>query len=114
MIAPTAHTDIAIFFMKHLLFQARGQSSHAQRKTVKHSKTHRPPQPSLNNGPVQCRVRRAFVATGESVLSTTQLVLLVAISLLCGTTAWAADDVVFTAVLAALGIAATLSAWQRS
>src|SRR5262249_25505118 len=32
-----------------------------------------PPQPSLNNGPVQRRVRRAFVATGQSVLSTTQI-----------------------------------------
>ena len=30
-----------------------------------------PPQPSLNNGPVQRRVRRAFVATEQSVLSTT-------------------------------------------
>jgi hypothetical protein len=46
--------------------------------------------------------------------TTHELVLLVAISPLCGTTAWAADDVVFTAVFAALGIAATLSAWQRS
>ena len=37
------------------------------------SPSHRPPQPSLNNGPVQRRVRRAFVATGQSVLSTTQI-----------------------------------------
>jgi hypothetical protein len=34
------------------------------------SPSHRPPQPSLNNGPVQRRVRRAFVATG---LSTNQI-----------------------------------------
>ena len=34
----------------------------------------RPPQPSLNNGPVQRRVRRAFAAAGRSVLSTTQIV----------------------------------------
>ena len=32
--------------------------------------SHRPSQPSLNNGPVQRRVRRAFVVTGQSVLST--------------------------------------------
>jgi hypothetical protein len=38
------------------------------------SPSHRPPQPSLNNGPVQHRVRRAFVATGQSVLSTSQIV----------------------------------------
>jgi hypothetical protein len=38
------------------------------------SPSHRPPQPSLNNGPVQRRVRRAFVATGQSVLSTTQII----------------------------------------
>src|SRR6266550_7606975 len=37
------------------------------------SPSHRPPQPSLKNGPVQRRVRRAFVATGQSVLSTTQI-----------------------------------------
>ena len=37
------------------------------------SPSHRPPQPSLNNGPVQRRLRRAFVATGQSVLSTTQI-----------------------------------------
>jgi hypothetical protein len=37
------------------------------------SPSYRPPQPSLNNGPVQRRVRRAFVATGQSVLSTTQI-----------------------------------------
>jgi sulfur transfer protein SufE len=43
-----------------------------------------------------------------------ELVLLVAISLLSGTTALAVDDVVFTGVFAALGIAATLSAWHRS
>jgi len=35
------------------------------------SPSHRPPQPSLNNDPVQRRVRRAFVATGQSALSTT-------------------------------------------
>ena len=33
-----------------------------------------PTQPSLDNGPVQRRVRRAFVATGQSVLSTSQIV----------------------------------------
>ncbi len=38
------------------------------------SPSHRPPQPSLNNGPVQRRVRREFVATGQSVLSTTQII----------------------------------------
>jgi hypothetical protein len=38
------------------------------------SPSDRPPQPSLNNGPVQRRVRRAFVATGQSVLSTTQII----------------------------------------
>jgi hypothetical protein len=37
------------------------------------SPSHRPPQPSLNNGPLQRRVRRAFVATGQSLLSTTQI-----------------------------------------
>jgi hypothetical protein len=37
------------------------------------SPSHRLPQPSLNNGPVQRRVRRAFVATGQLVLSTTQI-----------------------------------------
>ena len=34
----------------------------------------RPPQPSLNNGPVQRRVRRAFIVTGKPVLSTSQIV----------------------------------------
>ena len=38
------------------------------------SPLHRPPQPSLNNGPVQRRVRRAFIATGKPVLSTSQIV----------------------------------------
>ena len=46
--------------------------------------------------------------------TTHELVLLVAISLLCGTITWAMGDVVFTGVFAALGIAATLSAWHRS
>jgi hypothetical protein len=27
---------------------------------------HRPPRPSLNNGPVQRRVRRAFIAMGKA------------------------------------------------
>jgi hypothetical protein len=43
-----------------------------------------------------------------------ELVLLVVISLLSGTTALAVNDVVFTGVFAAFGIAATLSAWHRS
>jgi hypothetical protein len=34
---------------------------------------HRPPCPSLNNGPIQRRLRRAFIATGKAVLSTSQL-----------------------------------------
>jgi hypothetical protein len=38
------------------------------------SPSHRPPQPSLNNGPVQRRVRRAFIATDKPVLSTSQIV----------------------------------------
>jgi hypothetical protein len=38
------------------------------------SPSHRPPQPSLNNGPVQRRVRRAFVAMDKPVLSTSQIV----------------------------------------
>jgi hypothetical protein len=37
------------------------------------SPSHRPPQPSLNNGSVQRQVRRAFTATGQPVLSTTQI-----------------------------------------
>jgi hypothetical protein len=35
---------------------------------------HRPPTPSLNNGPIQRRVRRAFMAMGKATLSTTELV----------------------------------------
>jgi len=35
---------------------------------------HRPPTPSLDRGPVQRRVRRAFIATGKPVLSTSQIV----------------------------------------
>jgi hypothetical protein len=34
------------------------------------SPSHRPPQPSLNNGPVQRRARRAFIATGLTVMTT--------------------------------------------
>src|SRR5262249_30875403 len=34
---------------------------------------HRPPTPSLDRGPIQRRVRRAFVGTGRAVLSTSQL-----------------------------------------
>jgi hypothetical protein len=34
----------------------------------------RPPRPSLDNGRVQRRVRRAFIATGKPVLSTSQIV----------------------------------------
>jgi hypothetical protein len=45
--------------------------------------------------------------------TTHELVLLIAISLLCGTTALAMDDVVFTGIFAALAIGATLSAWSR-
>jgi hypothetical protein len=33
------------------------------------SPSHRPPQPSLNNGRVQKRIRRAYVATGLRVMS---------------------------------------------
>ena len=36
------------------------------------SPLHRPPTPSLDNGPVQRRVRRAFIATNKPVLSTSQ------------------------------------------
>jgi hypothetical protein len=35
---------------------------------------HRPPTPSLDRGPVQRRVRRALIATGKPVLSTSQIV----------------------------------------
>ena len=38
------------------------------------SPLHRPPTPSLDRGPVQRRVRRAFIATGKPVLSTSQIV----------------------------------------
>jgi Phage integrase family len=38
------------------------------------SPLHRPPTPSLDRGPVQRRVRRAFTATGKPVLSTSQIV----------------------------------------
>ena len=38
------------------------------------SPLHRPPTPSLDNGPVQRRVRRAFIATNKPVLSTSQIV----------------------------------------
>ena len=34
---------------------------------------HRPPTPSLDRGPVQRRVRRAFIAMGKAVLSTSEL-----------------------------------------
>jgi hypothetical protein len=34
----------------------------------------RPPTPSLDRGPIQVRVRRAFIGTGEPVLSTSQIV----------------------------------------
>jgi hypothetical protein len=34
----------------------------------------RPTQPSLDNGPVQRRVRRTFIATGKPVLSTSEIV----------------------------------------
>jgi hypothetical protein len=33
----------------------------------------RPPRPSLNNGRVQRRIRRAYIATGKLVLSTSEL-----------------------------------------
>jgi hypothetical protein len=38
------------------------------------SPLHRPPTSSLDRGPVQRRVRRAFIATGKPVLSTSQIV----------------------------------------
>ena len=38
------------------------------------SPLHRPPTPSLDNGPVKHRVRREFIATGKPVLSTSQIV----------------------------------------
>ena len=34
---------------------------------------HRPPKPSLDNGPIQRRVRRAFIGSGFAVMSTTQI-----------------------------------------
>jgi hypothetical protein len=37
------------------------------------SPSHRPPQPSLDNGRVQKRFGRAYVATGLTVMSTTEL-----------------------------------------
>jgi hypothetical protein len=36
---------------------------------------HRPRAPSLDRGPVQRRVRRAFIAMGKAALSTTELLL---------------------------------------
>jgi hypothetical protein len=33
----------------------------------------RPPQPSLDRGPVQRRARRAFIATGKQVLNTVEV-----------------------------------------
>jgi hypothetical protein len=38
------------------------------------SPSHRPPQPSLDRGPIQRRARRAFIATDKPVLSTSQIV----------------------------------------
>jgi hypothetical protein len=38
------------------------------------SPLHRSPTPSLDRGPVQRRVRRAFIATDKPVLSTSQIV----------------------------------------
>jgi len=38
------------------------------------SPLHRPPTPSLDRGPVQRRVRRAFIAMDKPVLSTSQIV----------------------------------------
>jgi hypothetical protein len=38
------------------------------------SPLHRPPTPSLDRGPVQRRVRRAFIAADKRVLSTSQIV----------------------------------------
>ena len=37
------------------------------------SPLHRPPQPSLDRGPVQRRARRAFIASGLEVMSTPQI-----------------------------------------
>jgi len=37
------------------------------------SPLNRPPQPALNSGRVQKRIRRAYVATGKLVLSTSEL-----------------------------------------
>jgi hypothetical protein len=37
------------------------------------SPSHRPPTPSLDRGPVQRRARRAFIATGLTVMTTTQI-----------------------------------------
>ena len=37
------------------------------------SPLHRPPQPALDSGRVQKRIRRAYVATGKPVLSTSEL-----------------------------------------
>jgi hypothetical protein len=42
-------------------------------KTSNLSPSHRPSWPSLNNGPIQRRVRRAFLGTGSVLLSTSQL-----------------------------------------
>ena len=42
-------------------------------RTSNLSPWHRPPTPSLNNGPVQRRIRRAFIGTGKPVLSTAEL-----------------------------------------
>jgi hypothetical protein len=38
------------------------------------SPLHRPPTPSLDRGPIQRRVRRAFIAWGKAVFSTSQLI----------------------------------------
>jgi His Kinase A (phospho-acceptor) domain/GAF domain len=48
-------------------------SSPAMARVYNLSPSHRPPQPSLDNGRVQKRIRRAYVATGLTVMSTTEL-----------------------------------------
>src|SRR5262245_39457541 len=42
-------------------------------RTCNLSPLHRPPQPALDSGRVQKRIRRAYVATGKLVLSTSEL-----------------------------------------
>jgi len=42
-------------------------------RTCNLSPLHRPPQPALDSGRVQKRIRRAYVATGKLVLSTNEL-----------------------------------------